>query len=122
MSFQLKRKESVAAGLQRIARDEFDTVEANLRALGSDDGRSRAVHETRKHLKILRSLHRFWRESLTEGDYDRQASRLREMAHEFSRARDVDARLATLRSIGEETSPPGGDAVAQIVHQWTAKR
>jgi CHAD domain-containing protein len=95
MSFRLKGRGSLAAGLQRAVRGEFRMALERLdnRAPSQD-----AVHEARKSVKKIRSVLRLLSEDLGR-DYDVEQKRLRSAAHALSTLRDVDATAETLQAL-----------------------
>jgi CHAD domain-containing protein len=86
MAYRLKPRESVRAGVKRIAREELDDAIQSLRR----EDRGPAVHETRKHLKKLRALLRLVRGSMN-GARRSENARLRDIGKKLSPVRDAEA-------------------------------
>lgn len=88
--------ELLAGGLKRTAVGQLDlAIEMLERGNGSVDG-GRAVHETRKALKRLRTLLRLVRAQLGETAFAREDGVLSSVGRALSGARDADVMLATL--------------------------
>jgi CHAD domain-containing protein len=103
MTYQLKRKESVADGIRRIAGEEMARGEAEL--LDPDMDPQKAVHAVRKRLKKLRALLRLVQPRMPEAVFREQNRRFRDLGRALSGARDADVVLATLESIRADLLP-----------------
>ena len=71
MGYTLRKKESAAAGLRRIAREELDGALEELDGARGDS--DELVHELRKHFEKVRSVLRLVRDEVgeeTEGRED----------------------------------------------------
>jgi CHAD domain-containing protein len=89
MAYRLKRRKPVDSDLVRIVRKEFEKAQACLN--GNADGHTEdAIHEARKGVKKIRAVLRLVRDELGQ-DYDAQNGELRQLAHQLSSLRDVDA-------------------------------
>jgi len=93
MPYRLEPQESLAAGLERVVREQ---IAAAAEHLADDDEPARAVHEARKRSKEARAALRLLRGSL--GDEAGRAARgaLRDAARRVAAARDAEASLAVL--------------------------
>jgi CHAD domain-containing protein len=103
-AYKLKKGEPLGEGLLRIARGRADDALDHLRDDGGDP--ARAVHETRKDMKKLRSVLRISRSGLGERLYRRENERFRDAARLLSGVRDAQVMLETLDHL-EERSPDG---------------
>lgn len=93
--FALLPGEPLGAGARRIAIEQCDLAIALLGGGGRTPD-ERAVHETRKALKRLRTLVRLLEEQLGAQAYARESASLRTIAARLSGARDAEVMLATL--------------------------
>jgi CHAD domain-containing protein len=93
MAFRLRRKESVAEGVRRIAREEIDCAVAEIAA--REAPLEVIVHESRKHCKKLRGLLRLVGPALEE-NFASDDAWLRETSQGLSLVRDADVLLQTL--------------------------
>ncbi|HEV7943194.1 MAG TPA: CHAD domain-containing protein [Solirubrobacteraceae bacterium] len=94
----LRDGEPAAAGVRRMTLAQLDLAIQTLTQAGGDD-LERAVHETRKAIKRVRTLERLLRQA---NDRERQRHRkdlLREAAGELSGARDAQVALNTLEGL-----------------------
>ncbi len=103
MSYRLKRTESVAAGVRRIAREQ---VERALELLADDTVElGVAVHQVRKHCKKVRALLRLVRSGARR--VQRRENRvLRDLARTLSSSRDAEVAIRTWNRVAATT---GGD-------------
>lgn len=100
MSFRFKIREPLADGVRRIALDQIEIVETQLRCAGDPAGdHASAVHAARRGLKRLRSLLKLIRPALTDEVYRREAKRLAETGRLLAGARDRHVMLQTLRHL-----------------------
>lgn len=86
--------------LRRVARGRVDAALERLRRDATAEP-ARAVHETRKDLKKLRSLLRLVREGLGERTYRTENGRYRDAARLLSAPRDAEVKLKTLTDLLE---------------------
>jgi CHAD domain-containing protein len=96
--YRLKRKETPAQGLRRIAQGRANHALHQLRQ-ESDDDTAAAVHEARKDLKKLRSVLRLVRDELGDDVYRRENVRFRDAGRQLAGARDAEVKLETLQSL-----------------------
>jgi hypothetical protein len=98
--FALAAGEPLGEGLRRIALGQLDlAIEAleSVEGPATGDGRAeRAVHDTRKALKRLRTIVRLLRSELGEQAYTRENTLLRDAGRRLARARDAQVLLDTL--------------------------
>ena len=81
MAYHLKRSESVAEGIRRIAREEIESAADQL-SKGHRD-RDEAIHEARKSIKKVRAVLRLVHPEL--GDtYYQESSYLRDVGRKLS--------------------------------------
>lgn len=108
-AFRLKRKESTAEGIRRVAHERAHDAVERLRDPDADP--VEAVHESRKDLKKLRAALKLVRPELGEEAYDRENARYRGAGRELSDARDAQVRAETVDALAErfaDDPPPGG--------------
>jgi CHAD domain-containing protein len=101
MAFRFKLAEPFEDGVKRIAREQIERAQSQLK--GPDDPVV-AVHETRKSLKRLRALLRLIRPALGEGTYRQENARLREISAGLSSTRDRHVLLETVVKLETNTS------------------
>jgi CHAD domain-containing protein len=97
-AYRLRRKESAADGVRRIAAGCADDALDQLRD-GVPEDFATAIHEARKDLKKLRSVLRLVRPSLGDQVYRRENERFRDSGRLLSGARDAEVKLETLRAL-----------------------
>jgi CHAD domain-containing protein len=99
-TYRLKRNETAADGVRRIAAGRADDALDQLRhGVGGDF--ASAIHETRKDLKKLRSMLRLVRPSLGDDVYRRENDRFRDSGRLLSGPRDAQVKLETLHALRE---------------------
>ena len=99
-SYHLHEGEEPDEGIRRVARGRVDTALEQLRHDAEDD-LAKAVHDTRKDMKKLRSLLRLVRDGLGERRYRTENARYRDAARLLSGARDAEVKLETLAGLRE---------------------
>jgi len=99
-SYRLQTDEQTAAGIRRIAHGRVEAALEQLRG-ETDKDAARAVHDTRKDMKKLRSLLRLVRDDLGKRRYRAENDRYRDAARQLSGPRDAEVRLATLADLRE---------------------
>jgi CHAD domain-containing protein len=97
-AYRLKRKETTAEGVRRIAAGRLDDAIERLRD-HEPAGRADAIHEARKDMKKTRSLLRLVRDGLGEGRYQAENERLRDAGRALSDARDADVKVQALAGV-----------------------
>lgn len=102
MAYRFKLFEPFEDGCKRIAREQIERAQAQLK--GPDDPIV-AVHETRKSLKRLRALLRLIRPSMGDAAFHEENAQLREIARILSGARDRHVLLETLAKLEAATGP-----------------
>ena len=80
MRYCFKRRERVAKGVERIARDQLDRALRELRGKSSDA----AIHRARKRLKVVRAVLRLVRPELTPAVFDRENTAFRDIGRRLS--------------------------------------
>ena len=95
MRYCFKRRERVAKGVERIARDQLDRALKELRGKSSDA----AIHRARKRLKTVRAVLRLVRPELTTGVFERENTAFRDIGRRLSVVRDADALLETIEDL-----------------------
>ncbi len=99
MAYHLKRSESVAEGIRRIAREEIESAAGQL-SKGHRD-RDEAIHEARKSIKKVRAVLRLVHPEL--GDtYYQETSYLRDVGRKLSLYRDAAAVIEILDSLEQK--------------------
>ena len=109
MSYKLKVKEPLVEGLRRIALEQIDIAEGELR--GNADPAA-AVHNSRRALKRLRALLRLVRPGLDEVVYRRESQRFAAIGRLLAGARDRHVMQQTLKALGAQTPLPASLAPA----------
>jgi hypothetical protein len=94
----LQPAERLAHGLQRMALAQLDLA---IELLGDGAPDARAVHETRKALKRLRTLFLLLEAELGKQELARERAVLRDAARGLAEARDAEVMLATLDALIE---------------------
>jgi len=115
MSYRFKLCEPVAAGVRRIAAEQFDMAEGRL---ASANDMALAIHDVRRCLKRLRALLRLIRPALPKGDYARETERLSGIGRLLAGARDLEVigqTLAKLRNRGNGLSKDTADALQSLL-------
>jgi len=92
MSYRLKRKEPVPAGIKRLAAEQIEEASSQL---ASGKNREEAVHEARKCVKKTRGL-------LSLASYDKEDKRLRDIGRALSAIRDATVIVETFDSLLEK--------------------
>jgi len=103
MAFRFRLTETFEEGCQRIAREQIERAQGQLK--GPDD-LVVAVHETRKSLKRLRALLRLIRPALGDSVFHHENAQLREIARILSSARDRQVLLETVAKLEAAASFP----------------
>ncbi len=103
MAFRFRLAETFEEGCQRIAREQIERAQAQLK--GPDDPIV-AVHETRKSLKRLRALLRLIRPTIGESAFHHENAQLREIARGLSNARDRHVLLETVVKLEATSALP----------------
>jgi CHAD domain-containing protein len=97
MSYRLRRK-SLAREVHRVAREELEGTLKELLTI-TDQSRSTAVHEARKHLKKVRALIRLLRPATGDAFYKRENAAMRKAAQQMSSIRDWHVRVQTIEKL-----------------------
>jgi CHAD domain-containing protein len=118
MSFRFKRRESVAEGLRRIARKEFDAVEEALWSLPKGDKKEEFIHIARKRLKRLRALLQIFRKKMGVEWCAEESGRLKSAARQLGAARDASVRTTLFRNLLKEVCAPPQAASRRILSDW----
>jgi CHAD domain-containing protein len=120
--YRFPRDGDVGAAVRRIARDRAETAVARLRTSAADDA-PKAVHDTRKDLKKLRSLLRLVRTGLGEQRYRAENARYRDAARELAAPRDAEVKLATLADLRRRyrSEMPAAEALQQALEDERKK-
>jgi CHAD domain-containing protein len=117
MAYRLKRKESIAKGVRRVARRELSRAVEQLRGRCAR-GLEEPIHEARKRIKKVRALLRLAQDDLG-GSYRSASRRLREAGRNLSPVRDAGAlitafdRLTTRKKIRKRDSEAMRRALVQ---------
>lgn len=107
-AYRLKRKESPAGGVRRIALGRAQKARERLREAGGE-GAAEAIHGARKDLKKVRAVLRLSRDGLGEKAYRSENRRFRDAGRLLSESRDAEVKLETLAKLRErfgEAFPP----------------
>jgi len=125
MAFRLKNGKAIGAQLARIVNDE---LRAALDAVAQASTGGASIHETRKHIKKIRSVLHLLRKELGD-DYAPLNDRIRFAARQLSAVRDADVLVATLetlhrrhgRLLGPDVYKTAGAALERRRHQAYAR-
>lgn len=101
MAYRFKLSEPFEEGCKRIAREQIERAQSQLKGPGDPIV---AVHETRKSLKRLRALVRLIRPALGESAFHQENAQLREIARILSGARDRHVLLETVAKLEAASS------------------
>lgn len=112
-AYRLRRDETVADGLRRIAAGRAAKALERLRGVEPGaDGYAEAVHGARKDMKKLRAVVRLLREPLGEEAYRRENRAFRDAGRALSASRDAQVRLEMLDALAERREDLPSDALA----------
>jgi CHAD domain-containing protein len=111
MAFRFKLAEPFEEGVRRIAREQIERAQSQLKASGDSVV---AVHETRKSLKRLRALLRLIRPALGESSFREENARLRDIGGGLSSTRDRHVLLETVAKL-EANSSFGRKGLGQVM-------
>jgi len=111
MAFRFKLAEPFEDGVKRIAREQIERAQSQLK--GSGDAVV-AVHETRKSLKRLRALVRLIRPAIGDSAFREENARLREIGAGLSGTRDRHVLLETVAKL-EANSSLGKKGLGQVL-------
>lgn len=100
MAFRFKRKESIADGFARLAREQIGDAVAALEE-------SADVHAARKSIKRVRGLLQLFRRALPEGSFEREDDALRSGSRNLANLRDAKVRIAVFDSVVKGLKAPG---------------
>jgi len=101
MAFRFKLAEPFEDGCRRIAREQIERAQCQLKGKGDPVV---AVHETRKCLKRLRALLRLVRPALGEPAFHAENAQLREIGRGLSGTRDRHVLLETVTKLDASAS------------------
>jgi CHAD domain-containing protein len=107
MSYRIEKNEALSAALGRIAAEEIALAMSELRRRN----RARAMHNTRKSLKRLRSLLRSLRVAFPGQIFRRENRRLAAAGRKIAPLRDVHVQLRALGKL------PASNAAAKRIQQ-----
>jgi CHAD domain-containing protein len=99
-SYSLHDGEQPGEGVRRVARGRVDSAVERLHG-SADTDLAKAVHDTRKDMKKLRSLLRLVRDGLGPRRYRAENGRYGDAARLLSGARDAEVKLETLAALRE---------------------
>jgi len=112
MAYRFKRKESIAAGFARIAREQISVAVTALEK-SPDDG----VHDARRAIKRLRGLLRLFRKAMPGESFKRANGDLRKAARSLSAVRDAQVRLVVFEKVAKDAKD---DGIAELRRSLTA--
>lgn len=115
-SYRLRRGESAADGVRRVAAKRAEKAVERLREAGGEELPT-AIHGTRKDLKKVRAVLRLVREELGEKAYRSENRRYRDAGRQLAASRDAEVKLETLAALREHF----GDSVpSSQARAWEA--
>jgi CHAD domain-containing protein len=100
-SYRLKRKESVAEGVRRVARGRAEAARSELSGAIDGDDLAEAIHAARKDMKKLRAVLRLVRDELGEEVFRTANRRYRDAGRLLAASRDAEVKVETLDSLAE---------------------
>lgn len=98
MSYKFKAGETIANGIQRIAKEELDSAIAGLKGQTKQNP-PQVVHDVRKRLKKLRALLRLVRYEIGEKTYKQENTRFRDAGRMLSSVRDAKILIETVEKL-----------------------
>jgi CHAD domain-containing protein len=113
-SYRLRRKETPADGIRRIALGRAEAATERLRDVDENE-LAATIHGARKDLKKLRSVVRLVRGDLGGKLYRAEDRRYRDAGHRLSSSRDAEVKLEMLAALGERFE---GDLPREPMHRW----
>ena len=116
-SFRLKRKESAAEGVRRIAAERAVKAHEELCAAIRGDDPAVAIHAARKEMKKLRAVLRLVRDALGEEAFRAESRRYRDAGRLLAPSRDAEVRVETLDALEERF---GAEMGGEAVRAWRA--
>ncbi|NEP18375.1 MAG: CHAD domain-containing protein [Leptolyngbya sp. SIO4C1] len=118
MSFYLQNRESIAAGVRRIAQEQVDKALFQL-TQGVHQDPSEAIHDVRKRFKKIRALLRLVRDQLGKV-YQRENTCFRDMGRRLAAVRDAQVRVETLNDLADHFEAAiAADAFDQVQQALT---
>ena len=99
MGYRLRTRETVPAGIKRIASEQVNEALAKL--TDTDDDLDRAVHDARTCLKKLRAVLRLVRNEIGKKIYKRENTLYRDAGRRLSGVRESAVKLKTLDKLVE---------------------
>jgi CYTH domain-containing protein/CHAD domain-containing protein len=111
-SYHLKREESAAEGLRRVARGRAAKASGRLR--NADGDLADSIHGARKDLKKIRAVLRLIRAELGDKRFRAENRRYRDAGRLLSASRDAEVKLETLEALEDRFADdfPAGPSVA----------
>lgn len=116
-AYRLKRKESPAEGVRRIALGRAQRARERLREASGGAEQAEAIHGARKDLKKIRAVLRISRDGLGDKAYRAENRRYRDAGRLLSESRDAEVKLQTLAELRERF---GEDFPASQARAWAA--
>jgi CHAD domain-containing protein len=110
-SYRLRRSETPAEGIRRIAAGRVENATERLRETPRHDNPSKCVHAARKEMKKVRALLRLVRDEIGEGAYRAENGAYKMAGRLLSESRDAEIKVQTLEDICDRnTLEPGAAA------------
>lgn len=103
-AYALRREESAADGLRRVARGRIEKAARRLEGVGEEEIAD-AIHGARKDLKKVRAVLRLLREELGPKRFKAENRRYRDAGRMLAESRDAEVKLQTLRALAEHAGP-----------------
>jgi len=120
MAFRFKLSEPFDEGSRRVAREQFERAQSQLKT-GTDA--AVAVHETRKCLKRLRALLRLIRPAIGDTAFRSENAHLREIGVMLSSARDRHVLIETITKLEATSGHDGlGDPVRKLLTEQNGEQ
>lgn len=98
MSYHFQSDETIATGIQRIAKEELDSAISGLKNQ-TEDQPPEVVHDVRKRLKKLRAVLRLVRDEIGKETYKQENICFRDAGRKLSTVRDAQVLIETVESL-----------------------
>ena len=108
-NLELRRREPLARGIRRIAREQIDTA---CRVLKEEEDPCRAVHESRKSFKKIRAILQLVAPEFGRRRLQQEKGFFREAARSLAPLRDAEVRLITLNQLIQTSKLAPGEFAA----------
>lgn len=112
MGYRLVPGQDIHESVRHAAEEQIDRSISRFSKKSKEDN---AVHETRKSLKRLRALLHLVRPGMRKSDFQRDATKLKQIAKSLSGVRDIQAMLETVAKLEAYDDTVGHGPVARAL-------